>query len=325
MKFIKSNIKYLLIIIIATIIFNIKLPYYIMAPGGIIKIDERIETTTKTNTTGSINLLYVTQYDGNISSLFLSLFMKNWDVEKLSTSQVSNETSEEIHKREKVMLDNSIQNAIFVAYQHANKEITITNKKNIVIATTTESDIKIGDEILKANDIEIENVNTLKEIINNTQEDTKIKLLINRDDELIEIKVPIIEQDNSKIIGIIVITNYEYELDPEINISFKSSEGGSSGGLMTAVSIYNAISETDITKGLNIGGTGTIDINGNVGEIDGVKYKIMGAVKNKLDIVFVPKNNYEEALQTKKENNYKIEIVSVSTFNDVIEYLKNYK
>lgn len=325
MKFIKSNIKYLLIIIIATIIFNIKLPYYIMAPGGIIKIDERIETTTKTNTTGSINLLYVTQYDGNISSLLLSLFMKNWDVEKLSTSQVSNETSEEIHKREKVMLDNSIQNAIFVAYQHANKEITITNKKNIVIATTTESEIKIGDEILKANDIEIENVNTLKEIINNTQEDTKIKLLINRDDELIEIKVPIIEQDNSKIIGIIVITNYEYELDPEINISFKSSEGGSSGGLMTAVSIYNAISETDITKGLNIGGTGTIDINGNVGEIDGVKYKIMGAVKNKLDIVFVPKNNYEEALQTKKENNYKIEIVSVSTFNDVIEYLKNYK
>jgi len=122
-----------------------------------------------------------------------------------------------------------------------------------------------------------------------------------------------------------MITNYEYELDPEIDINFKESEGGSSGGVMMAVSIYNAISEEDITKGLNIGGTGTIDMEGNVGEIDGVKYKIMGAVKNNLDIVFVASDNYEEAIETKKENNYNIEIVSIDTFDDVINYLNNYE
>ena len=94
---------------------------------------------------------------------------------------------------------------------------------------------------------------------------------------------------------------------------------------MTAVTIYNAISDEDITKGLNIGGTGTIDINGNVGEIDGVNYKIMGAAKNKLDVVFVPKANYEEAINTKNKYNYNLEIISVDKFNDVIEYLKNYK
>ena len=122
-----------------------------------------------------------------------------------------------------------------------------------------------------------------------------------------------------------MITNYEYELDPKIKINFKESEGGSSGGVMMAVSIYNAITEEDITKGLNISGTGTIDINGNVGEIDGVKYKIMGAVKNNMDIVFVPPGNYEEAINTKKENNKDIEIISVETFDDVINYLENYK
>ena len=94
---------------------------------------------------------------------------------------------------------------------------------------------------------------------------------------------------------------------------------------MTAVSIYNAITEEDITKGLNIGGTGTVDILGNVGEIDGVKYKIMGAVKNDIDIVFVPSGNYEEAIETKNNNDYDIEIVSIDTFEDVINYLKNYK
>ena len=88
-----------------------------------------------------------------------------------------------------------------------------------------------------------------------------------------------------------------------------------------ALSIYSAISGEDILKGRNIAGTGTIDINGNVGEIDGIKYKIMGAVKNDMDVVLVPSANYEEAKKVVEEKNYDIELVSISTFTDAIEYL----
>ena len=42
-----------------------------------------------------------------------------------------------------------------------------------------------------------------------------------------------------------------------------------------------------------------------------------------MDVVLVPEGNYEEALEVKKEKNYDIEIVSIKTFNDAIEYLKN--
>lgn len=316
---------YLVVIVLSIIIFNIKLPYYVMAPGGIIPIDDRIETENKEDSDGSINLLYVTQYDGNVSSLLLSLFMKNWDVEKLEEVQLSNETTEELHARSKIMLDNSIQSAIFVAYNTAGKEIKITGKKNIIIGTTEENELKINDEILSVNDTTVEDINSLKNVINNTEAGKNVKIKVKRDDKELEFEVPVTLKNNQKIIGIVMLTNYEYELDPEIEIKFKDSEGGSSGGVMMAVSIYNAITEDDITKGLNIGGTGTIDIDGNVGEIDGVKYKIMGAVKNNLDVVFVPSGNYEEAIDTKNNNNYDIEIISIETFDDVIDYLNNYE
>ena len=91
---------------------------------------------------------------------------------------------------------------------------------------------------------------------------------------------------------------------------------------MMALSIYNVIADDDIVKGRNIAGTGTIDLECNVGKIDGIKYKLMGAVKNKMDVVLVPEGNYEEAVEVKKEKNYDIEIVSIKTFNDAIEYLK---
>lgn len=315
---------YLVVIVVSAIVFNIKLPYYVMAPGGIIPIDDRIETANKEDSDGSINLLYVTQYDGNVSSLLLSLFMKNWDVEELEEVQLSNETPEELHTRNKIMLDNSIQSAIFVAYEKAGKEVKITGKKNIIIGTTEENDLKINDEILSVNNILVEDVNTLKNVISNTEVGKTIKLKVKRDNKELDFDIPVTLKNNMKVIGVVMITNYEYELDPEIEIKFKDSEGGSSGGVMMAVSIYNAITEEDITKGLNIGGTGTIDIEGNVGEIDGVKYKIMGAVKNNLDVVFVPSGNYEEAVETKNDNNYDIEIISIETFDDVIDYLNNY-
>lgn len=322
-KFFKENIKYILALIIFTVIMNFPLPYYIMAPGGIIDISDRIEVENKQEMEGTLNLLYVSEYEANVATMLMSFLFKNWDVERVEESQVSNESMEEIFLRNKVMLDNSIQNAIFVAYNKANKDINIKGRENYVIATTLDNGIKVGDKIISANGIEIENVDMLKEIINKSSDYITLKVL--RDDEELTLNVKVEEEDGNKIIGILVITNYIYELDPELELSFKDSEGGSSGGLMISLNIYNALTNGDITKGKKIAGTGTIDINGNVGAIDGVKYKIMGAYANHMEIVFVPLENYDEAIKVKEENNYDMEIISVKTFDDALNYLNNLK
>ena len=131
-----------------------------------------------------------------------------------------------------------------------------------------------------------------------------------------------IKEDNGqKVIGAVIITDYDYEFSPSIQLEFKSSESGSSGGLMTAIGIYDALVDDDIVNGRKIAGTGTIEVDGTVGEIDGIKYKIMGAHKNKVDLVLVPVANYEEAMKVNDEYNYGLKIVSVKTFDDAIAYL----
>ena len=322
-NFFKENIKYILALIIFIIIMNFPLPYYIMAPGGIIDISDRIEVENKQEMEGTLNLLYVSEYEANVATMLMSFLFKNWDAERVEESQVSNESMEEIFLRNKVMLDNSIQNAIFVAYNSANKNIDIKGRENYAIATTLANGIKVGDKIISANGIDIENVDMLKEIINKSSDYITLKVL--RGDEELTLNVKVEEEDGNKIIGILVITNYTYDLDPELKLTFKDSEGGSSGGLMISLNIYNALTNGDITKGKKIAGTGTIDINGNVGAIDGVKYKIMGAYANHMEIVFVPLENYEEAVKVKEDNNYDMEIVSVKTFDDALNYLNSLK
>ena len=321
-KIIQENKFYILTVLVFCLLFQIKLPYYVNAPGGTIDISDRIEYEGKIEQAGSLNMLYVTEYVATIPTYLLSYVIKDWDLEDMSDNQISDETPEEINTRNKIMLDNSINNAIYVAYTNAGCSIEVKNKKNVVIGTTIENGLKIGDEILEIEDEQIEDVEEIREKIEEKEIGDVLKIKIKREEKELEVESVIKESDGKKALGVVIVTNYEYEIDPEIELKFKSSESGSSGGLMMALSIYSAISGKDILKGRNIAGTGTIDMSGTVGEIAGIKYKIMGAVKNKMDVVLVPSENYEEAEEVVKEKNYDIEIVEVKTFQDAIEYLE---
>lgn len=320
-KIIKNNKKYIIVFLILVVLFNVRLPYYICTTGGVIDITDRIDSVNRKDLSGSLNLLYVTELEGTIPTTLLSYVIKSWDLYPKEDRALKNETSKEVYERNRLMLKNSIQNATFVAYKHAGKTINIKDKRNLVLATTTDNNLSIGDIILKVDNKTVEDVNEIKSIITSKSEGDSISLLIKRDGKDMEVTTKV--RENKKI-GVVIITDYDYTLDPEIDIKFKEKESGSSGGLMLALSIYSAVSGEDITNGYNLAGTGTIDMDGNVGEIDGIKYKIMGAVKNDIDLILVPKENYKEAMEVKRENNYDIDIKMVRTFDEAINYLKSY-
>ena len=322
-EFIKENYKIILLMILIILFFNIKLPYYILAPGGTINITNRVVMEDyKKEENGSINMLYVSEYDGTPASLLMAK-IKNYDIESNKERQISNETIKEINKRNKIMRDNSLDIATMVAYTEAGKKIDIKNRKNVVVATTIDNGLEIGDEIITVDNVKCEEVIDIKKQINSKEENDTITFKILRENKEKEIKSKVLLEGTNKIVGAVIITEYDYEINPQIDIKFKNSESGASGGLMLALTIYNAITEDDIIKGRTIAGTGTISFDGTVGEIDGIKYKIMGAAKNKADIVFVPSANYEEAVMTKNKYKYNLEIVRVDTFKEAIEYLKN--
>ena len=321
-EFIKREYKFIIFMVVILCLFYIKLPYYISAPGGIINVTDRVEMEGYKNTNGSLNMLYVSEYEATPATLLWGKLL-GYDIDSSKDRQISNENMHEIEERNKIMRDNSLDIATLVAYTKAGKSIDIKDKRNIVIDTTSENGLEVGDIILSVDNIECEEVSDIKNIIKTKEEGDTITFRVLRNNKEKEIKSKIFLEDNTKIIGVIIVTQYEYDLDPEINIKFRNSESGSSGGLMLTLTIYNAISDEDIIKGRNIAGTGTISSDGSVGEIDGIKYKIMGAAKNNMDIVFVPSNNYEEAINTKEKYDYNLEIVKVDIFDEAVEYLKN--
>ena len=222
-------------------------------------------------------------------------------------------------------LDVSSSNAIYYAYTLANKPIKLTSTKYYVYATFEgyNTNLKVGDQLLEINGVKLEQDFKFKEEIEklNVGDTIKIKLIRNNKEEVIETPIFKSNKDESKILGIYLQALNEYKTDPKVNIEFAKDEAGPSGGLITALSIYNKLIKKDITHGLTIAGTGTMEADGSIGQIGGVEYKLKGASK-KADIFLVPEGkNYEEAKAIKQEKGYKIKIIPVSSLEDAIEKL----
>ena len=294
-----------------------------MAPGGTINITDRVVMEDyKKDNNGSINMLYVSEYEGTPASILMAK-LRNYDIESNKERQISNESVKEINRRNTIMRDNSLDIATMVAYRESGKEITIKEKKNIVIARTLDNGLEVGDIILSVDGMSCDDVSEIKKVINRKEEGEYVTFKILRNNKEKEIKSKIVLSENTKVVGVVIITEYDYDISPKIDIKFKNSESGSSGGLMLTLTIYNAINDEDIIKNRKIAGTGTISSDGTVGEIDGVKYKIMGAAREKVDVVFVPTANYEEAVMVNNKYKYNLNIVRVDSFKETIEYLKN--
>ena len=179
-NFIKENYKFLITLLILVICLYIKLPYYAMAPGGTINITDRVVMQNyDKNKDGSLNMLYVSEYELTPGTYIVAK-LKHWDIEKESTRRISNETVEEVKERNKIMRDNSLDIATMVAYTSANKKIDIKKKTNIVIATTKENGLKVGDIILKADNIECEDIKEIKQIISSKNIDDTVEFTIKK-------------------------------------------------------------------------------------------------------------------------------------------------
>jgi PDZ domain-containing protein len=103
-----------------------------------------------------------------------------------------------------------------------------------------------------------------------------------------------LSSDNPKraIIGIQASEKPTYPFTVRIRLS---DVGGPSAGLMFALGIIDLLTPQQLTDGLIIAGTGTIDPQGNVGPIGGIQQKILGARGSGARVFLVPADNCADA------------------------------
>ena len=322
-EFIKFNLKGLIVLAVIMFLCFYKLPYVIYTPGGSINLNDRIKIIDEENISGSYYMNYVSVMKANIPTIIFSLFVPNWDI--YNEEDVTDLDYNTLFKIEQIDLKNSIYYASLNAYRKAGKTIDISSEKSYITLVSEESktNLKVLDEIISIDGNKFTRLSEFQEYISSLNFDDKVTFIVKENDKEVEKYAYVINLEGEKKVGISIVTEYEFESDPKLKMKTKASEAGSSGGLMLSLEIYDKLTDKDLSHGKKVMGTGTIDEDGNVGAIGGVKYKMLGAQKDGADIFFVPKGNYDEAKKVYKKNNLTFDLVMVETFDEAINYLNN--
>ena len=322
--YIKKEYKLIIVLVLILFLGLFHLPYNIYVNGGTISLEKRLDVENEYKEKGSFNLAYVKSIRATIPTYLLS-YVFNWEKENINDVKLDeNDNVSDMWEREKLYLQEAIDNAIISAFKASGEEITINKEllKVLYIDKDSDTSLKTGDTLISINGVKLREFSEIKDILKDFKIDDRVKVSYLRNDKEEDGYFIVREMKGEKKAGLYLIKLFDYNTKRKVNINFNSKEGGPSGGFMLSLAIYNRITPFDLTKGRKIVGTGTIDSNGNVGEIGGVKYKLSGAVSGNADIFLVPAANYDEAMKIKKEKGYNIYIVKVNTLLDAIEYLK---
>lgn len=320
----KGNKRFIILFFLLFLSVIIPLPYYIEKDGGIIDTSGRIEVENAYPTSGKFYMTYVSEMKVNLPIYIISFFEKNWDLIKKEQVVLNNETEEESNFRSKLLLEESTQNAILAATTLAHLSPIIQSEECYVtyVDPIAQTDLKIKDKIKKIEGVEVTNKKQISSILNKYKENDTIEIEVENENKIYHRTARLMKINQKITIGIMITVKRNMSTNPKIDIRFEKGESGSSGGLMMALNIYNALVEEDITGGKKIAGTGTIDENGNVGEISGIVHKIRGA-ENNADIFLAPSGeNYEEALRVVKDEKLNIQLIEVSTLEEAIQKIK---
>lgn len=325
-KYLIAN-KIEFIVSIFILVFGLfPLPFYIQRPGGLIDVDNRIVIETAEKSKGSFNMTYVTEMRATPVTYLISLIFKDWDIKTEEEMVIEGQSIEDLYYYSKLLMKQGNNFAKVVAYREAKLEYEITNSEYSVVFVDIGAltDLEVGDTITHVNGVKINSDEEIYEIISNSKKDDKLIFKVVNDKKEYERYGKLREVEGKLMLGVSILENIDVETIPECEIRFKSDESGPSGGLITTLQIYDKLVEGDLTHGKKISGTGTMELDGTVGSIGGVKYKIIGAAKKDADIFLVPAgDNYEEAIRIKKEKNLDIEVVSIENFTDAIKYLNS--
>ena len=133
------------------------------------------------------------------------------------------------------------------------------------------------------------------------------------DTSTVEVRPTRIEGVDRPVVGIAVVANFPFDVDIQ-----SGRIGGPSAGLMWALGVVETLTPEDLTAGRSIAGTGSVDLDGRVGPIGGVRMKVIGAEEAGADAFLLPREDLADAREAARG----IELVPVGTVEEALGYLE---
>ena len=325
---------------------------YIESPGEADDLSQFVKIDGKNDTSkGRYNITSVYLSRANGFSYLQTKINPHMSYAK-SEDVMGGQSSEVFNEVQNFYMQSAIANAEQVAFRKANQEITATYRGIYVLSVSDTShfkkSIKVGDTITAVDGHHYENSDGFIKYLANKKKGVRVTVDYLRNGKKGQTSGDTIKLPSSKSpeypngrsgIGIVLTDNVAVSTSRKIAVD-PGKIGGPSGGLMFTLQMYDQLTGDKLSKNRNISGTGTMNVNGYVGEIGGIDKKVIAAKEAGSTVFFAPyiaptkeilkyeeqhKTNYQLARDTAKKYAPSIKVIPVETFQDAVNYLETGK
>jgi PDZ domain-containing protein len=182
-----------------------------------------------------------------------------------------------------------------------------------------------GDRLIEVDGQPIDGVEDLSRILAGFSAGDVVEMRIERPDvgELVvgvELTTSPDDPDRT-IVGFYPFDTRRVELPFELDID-TGSIGGPSAGLAFTLTLVDELTPGELTGGGGIAVTGTIELDGSVGAIGGLRQKASAVAQAGVDVFLVPETQGEADIEAAREAaGGDVEIITVATLDEAIEAL----
>ncbi|MFT8311752.1 MAG: SepM family pheromone-processing serine protease [Sporolactobacillus sp.] len=335
----RKKVTQWLVIIIAILLIGLnfyRTPYYVQRPGKAESMSGMIKVKGAKKIDGNYRLVYIYLGQANVYQYLWAKFDGNKYTTLVKENQVKmpNEDEQDYNLRQENYMSSAQQSAAYVAYKAAGKKPTLLEEGVLILGVMKSMPnskiLNTGDLIIGMDNHKIATTEDMNRLIKQKKIGDRFVLTLVRKNKVKQVTVQAARFPKAYTssgrgwgIGIYQDNHVKVDVEPKVKFSIKNI-GGPSAGLMMTLEIYDQLDKQNLAKGRDIAGTGTIEMNGDVGPIGGISDKVVGASKSGADIFFAPvaDHEYQTAKKTAKEIGTNMKIVPVKSFEDAVNYLK---
>lgn len=178
-------------------------------------------------------------------------------------------------------------------------------------------ELKRGDVVVRALGRPVAVPGELRRLVTSQEIGAEIPLVVRRERRLVPIRVRTMRGPEARaIIGVIVSQAANIRLPLTVRID-AGGVGGPSAGLAFALDLLEELGR-DVDNGNRVAVTGTIELDGTVGEVGGLKQKTIGVKRSGIDVFVVPSG--ENAREARRHAG-DVRIVAVENFQQALRAL----
>ena len=318
-------------IVIGSLTF-VKTDYYFMSPGPPYQWEIEYGNIENYEFSGNLFQLTVRRDEANALIYAWSYVDNSIDLYPREIILPKGVTPEELSQISIQNMKTSENVAIAVALSYLGYDIGSKGDGVSVVGILDDSPVKDklqkGDLLDSINGEEISSATEFIATLRRYQIGDVVTIGVQRDFDgerkSIEVKTKLIEHveyEGEPMVGFLATTvNERFDFPFEVDIK-TGNVGGPSAGLMMALNVYNNLIPEDITNSLVVAGTGTIEIDGSVGPVGGIKQKVFAAKRAGAELILVPTANFEEATPLATESTA---IVAIDSFEEALKVISEF-